>query len=63
MFEGKDERLHRRCRRHVFLARFCGMPWGRVDKARANRVHPNATILKSVVQVRANERTAALVAL
>ena len=46
MFEGQDERLHRRCRLHVFLARFCGMPWGRVGKARAHRVHSNATILQ-----------------
>jgi len=36
---------------------------GGVDGAWAHRVDANVTILKSVVQVRANERTAAFVAL
>src|SRR5258705_5438169 len=26
---------------HAFLCRFCGMPWSRVGKARAHRVHAN----------------------
>src|SRR3981189_3386134 len=30
---------------HAFLGRFPGMPWGRVGKARAHRVHANAPSL------------------
>src|SRR6267378_5845944 len=31
---------------HVFLGRFYGVPWGRVGKARAHRVHANAASLQ-----------------
>jgi hypothetical protein len=48
---------------HVFLGRFYGMPWGRVGIARLNAFTRILRAFKSVVHVRANERTAALVAL